>query len=66
METGWQSQGYRDAAHEQEHKEAAVRILETYHAAAETRADATQTFLTEKMLKWDMGAFVLTGRCGPH
>ncbi len=62
METGWQSQGYRDAAHEQEHKEAAVRILETYHAAAETRADATRTFLTEKMLKWDMGAFVLTGR----
>ena len=62
LETDWQSQGYRDAAHEQAHKEAAVQILETYHAAATERADVTRTFLTEKMLKWDLGPFVLTGR----
>jgi RecB family exonuclease len=62
LETTWQSQGYRDAAQEQEHREAATRILETYHAASEARAEETRTFLTEKMLKWDMGPFVLTGR----
>ena len=62
METVWQSQGYQDAAHEQAHKEAAAEILTTYHAASEARAEATRTFLTEKMLKWDMGQFVLTGR----
>ena len=62
LETDWQSQGYRDAEHEQAHKEAAVQILATYHAAAIERADMTRTFLTEKMLKWDLGPFVLTGR----
>ena len=62
LESDWQSQGYRDPEHEQAHKEAAVQILETYHAAATLRADITRTFLTEKMLKWDLGPFVLTGR----
>ncbi|MBV9848051.1 MAG: PD-(D/E)XK nuclease family protein [Armatimonadetes bacterium] len=62
LEADWQSQGYRDAAHEQAHKEAAVRILATYHAAAAERVDTTRTFLTEKMLKWDLGPFLLTGR----
>jgi putative RecB family exonuclease len=58
----WQSQGYQNAEHEQAHKEAAVQILQTYHATATERAETTRTFLTEKMLKWDMGEFVLTGR----
>lgn len=62
LDMTWQSQGYKDAAHEQEHREEAARILETYHAISETRVDTTRTFLTEKMLKWDMGPFVLTGR----
>ncbi len=62
METVWQSQGYEDAAHEQAHKEEGARILETYHAASEARAEQTRPFLIEKMLKWDMGPFVLTGR----
>ncbi len=62
LEVDWQSQGYRDAEHEQEHKEAAVEILAYYHAAAIERADTTRTFLTEKILKWDLGPFVLTGR----
>jgi len=62
VEQNWQSQGYTDAAHEQQHKDDAVRILETYHAASEARAETTKVFLTEKMLKWDMGPFVLTGR----
>ena len=62
LETTWQSQGYKNAAHEQEHKDAAVQILAAYHAASEARAEETRTFLTEKMLKWDLGPFVLTGR----
>lgn len=62
METVWQSQGYESAAHEEAHKVEAVRILETYHAASEARAEETRPFLIEKMLKWDMGPFVLTGR----
>ena len=62
METVWQSQGYESAAHEAEHKIEAARILETYHAASEARAEETRPFLIEKMLKWDMGPFVLTGR----
>lgn len=62
VEQNWQSQGYTDAAHEQQHKDDAVRILETYHAASEARTETTKVFLTEKMLKWDMGPFVLTGR----
>lgn len=62
METVWQSQGYQDAAHEQSHKEEAVKILENYHAASEIRAEETKPFLIEKMLKWDLGPFVLTGR----
>lgn len=62
LETTWQSQGYRDAAEEQEHRAAAVEILQTYHAAAASEAARVKTFLTEKMLKWDMGQFVLTGR----
>jgi putative RecB family exonuclease len=62
LETDWQSQGYQNAEQEQAQREAAVQILQTYHAAAVERADITRTFLTEKMLKWDMGPFVLTGR----
>ena len=62
LETVWQSQGYTDAAQEQAHKEEATRILETYHAAAEASTEVTSPFLIEKMLKWDMGPFVLTGR----
>jgi len=62
METVWQSQGYESAAHEAEYKVEAVRILEVYHAASEARAEETRPFLIEKMLKWDMGPFVLTGR----
>ena len=62
METVWQSQGYVSAEHEEAHKIEAVRILETYHAASTERAEVTKTFLVEKMVKWDMGLFVLTGR----
>lgn len=62
LDTAWQSQGYRDAADEQEHRAAAGEILEIYHATAASQAERTKTFLTEKMLKWDMGPFVLTGR----
>ena len=62
METVWQSQGYQNAEHEQSHKEEAAKILLTYHAASQARAEETRPFLIEKMLKWDMGPFVLTGR----
>lgn len=62
LDSRWISSGYGSAAVEQEHRMAAEHILETYHAAQALRADATRTFLTEKMLKYDMGPFVLTGR----
>ena len=62
METVWQSQGYANAEHEQEYKAEAAKILETYHAASVVKADETKPFLIEKMLKWDMGPFVLAGR----
>ena len=62
LETVWQSQGYESIAHEEAHKVEAVKILQTYHAASEARAESTRPFLIEKMLKWDMGPFVLTGR----
>ena len=62
METVWQSQGYQTPNTSRRTKRKRRRILQTYHAAAEARAEQTKTFLTEKMLKWDMGPFVLTGR----
>ena len=62
METVWQSQGYESLEHEQAHKEEAAKILTIYHAASEARAEQTKPFLIEKMLKWDMVPFVLTGR----
>ncbi|MGO8671876.1 MAG: RecB family exonuclease [Capsulimonadaceae bacterium] len=62
LEEAWIERGYANAESEQEHRVAAERILETYYATAAERADSTRTFLTEKMLKYDMGPFVLTGR----
>ena len=61
LDLSWQSQGYQDVAHETAERAEAVRILQAYHAAARDEAE-TRTFLTEKVLKLDMGAFVLTGR----
>jgi len=62
METAWMSQGYQNQAQEEAHKVEAVRILESYHAASSATAEKTKPFLIEKMLKWDMGPFLLTGR----
>jgi len=62
LETGWVSAGYDSAEHEQQQREAAQVILENYHAAMLDRPPVVRTFLTEKMLKYDMGRFVLTGR----
>jgi putative RecB family exonuclease len=62
LDQDWIPQGYASVEQEQEHRIEAAQILTTYHALATERADLTQTFLTEKMLKYDMGDFVLTGR----
>lgn len=62
LDQTWISSGYRTPGIEDAHRAAAERILENYHDAAAERADATRTFLTEKMLKFDMGPFILTGR----
>jgi RecB family exonuclease len=62
LDQTWISSGYRSAESEIAHRATAERILETYHAEAMERVETTHTFLTEKMLKYDMGPFVLTGR----
>lgn len=62
LDTTWISSGYHSQESEVDHRREATRILENYHEAASARAGATRTFLTEKMLKFDMGPFVLTGR----
>ena len=62
LDTGWVSAGYDNPEHERQQREAAAVILENYHAAMLDRPPVVRTFLTEKMLKYDMGRFVLTGR----
>lgn len=62
LDAGWVSAGYSSTEHEQEQRDAATAILERYHAAMVERPAVVRTFLTEKMLKFDMGRFVLTGR----
>jgi len=62
MDAGWISSGYGTVENETRHRNAAAVILHGYHSSAAERAETTRTFLTEKMLKYDMGAFVLTGR----
>lgn len=62
LQTDWISAGYQNAEQEQEQREAARGILERYHTAMLERSPVIRTFLTEKMLKYDMGRFVLTGR----
>ncbi|HEX5324744.1 MAG TPA: PD-(D/E)XK nuclease family protein [Capsulimonadaceae bacterium] len=58
----WRSAGYADTNQEVRHQALAVEILEKYHEVASERADRTRLFLAEKMIKYDMGDFVLTGR----
>lgn len=58
----WRSAGYADPVQEERYQALAVELLEKYHEAAEERADKTRLFLAEKMIKFDMGDFILTGR----
>jgi putative RecB family exonuclease len=58
----WRSAGFTDAAEEAAHKELAGEVLQKYHLTVRDRADKTHVFLTEKMVKYDMGDFVLSGR----
>jgi RecB family exonuclease len=58
----WRSAGFADEVEEAAHKELAVEVLQIYHAQAIERADAARVFLSEKMLKFDMGPFLLSGR----
>lgn len=58
----WRSAGYQDVVQEEKYQALAVELLAKYHEAAEERADTTRLFLAEKMIKYDMGSFILTGR----
>ena len=58
----WRSAGFKSPEEETQHKELAVTVMQQYHLQAQERADTTRLFLSEKMLKRDMGLFVLTGR----
>jgi len=62
MEASWQSAGFKSVEQEERFKEAGKALLHIYHADAALREETTRVFLTEKMLQWDMGIFVLTGR----
>ena len=62
MEASWQSAGFKTVEQEERFKEAGKALLHIYHADAALRQDTTRVFLTEKMLQWDMGPFILTGR----
>jgi len=58
----WRSAGFSDLAEEAAHKELAAEVLAKYHVQALARAGQTRVYLSEKMLKFDMGTFFLTGR----
>jgi RecB family exonuclease len=58
----WRSAGFADVEEEVAHKELASQILQKYHVQAQQRAGQTRVFLSEKMLKFDMGSFILMGR----
>ncbi len=60
--TSWRSAGFTDQQEEAAHKELAIEVLQKYHVLAMERVDLTRVFLSEKMLKYDMGAFILSGR----
>jgi putative RecB family exonuclease len=58
----WRSAGYRDEADEERHRELAISLLQSYHNAESRKEGATRVFLAEKMIAYDMGDFILTGR----
>lgn len=58
----WRSAGYEDTVQEVEYQALAVELLAKYHEVAEESVDKTRLFLAEKMIKHDMGDFILTGR----
>ncbi len=71
LETKWQSQGYQSAEQEEAYRLEAVRILESWHAAAQQAAieappdapPAATTLFTEKTLRQDLTSeIVLSGR----
>jgi putative RecB family exonuclease len=61
-EASWRSAGFADLAEEIAHKDLATEVLQKYYVHAAERTDLTKVFLSEKMLKFDMGDFVLSGR----
>ena len=56
----WVGVGYADTREEQEFKAAGEQILRGY--ASLTPPEDVKTLFTEKMVKWDMGDFILAGR----
>lgn len=60
MHESWTSVGYMSLEDEQAHKEAAQQMLENYHE--EHRVEGVRTLYTEKVLRVDMGDFILMGR----
>lgn len=56
----WVGIGYADTREEQAFKAAGEQILKDYISAAVPVG--VKTLFTEKMLKWDMGDFILAGR----
>lgn len=60
MHESWTSVGYMSLEHEQAHKAVAQEMLQHYHE--EHLVTGVKTLFTEKVLRVDMGDFVLMGR----
>jgi RecB family exonuclease len=63
MEEKWVSAGFESTQQEQTFREAGATMVQAYREAHEERAlMETETILSEKQIKTDMGAFWLAGR----
>lgn len=60
MHESWTSVGYMSIEDEQTHKEAAAQMMQHYYE--EHQAAGVKTLYTEKVLRVDMGDFILMGR----
>lgn len=61
-EQTWSDAGFEHAEHAEEHKELGRELLNAYYEQQMAQPGEAKVLLTEKMLRKDMGRFVLIGR----
>lgn len=60
---GWIAAGYESPEQEQSFRAEGVEMVQAYHAAAQERLEQqVETLLVEKVIRTDMGPFILAGR----